>query len=120
MSIARRLATVACALALQGCAGALVQDDWNQQPTHPALTPYHIELAERDLARTCGDHPGMLVYGCAVRVAEANLCIIYTAPQPAAWLMVHERKHCSGWDHGPSPVMTSTTVAAAYSVFTPE
>src|SRR5688572_1089356 len=96
-------ATVAAAALLQGCAGALVLDDWHPQPSHPALPDRHIEVPESDLARVCGNYPGMRLHGCAIRVVDARVCIIYTGPRPAAWLMDHERKHCAGWDHGPQP-----------------
>jgi hypothetical protein len=51
-----------------------------------------------------------------MRVADANVCFIYTAPRPAAWLMAHERKHCAGWDHGPWPASAGTQVTAASAV----
>ena len=98
---------------LQGCAGALLQNDWHAAPIHPALPPHHVEIAESDLQRVCGNYPGMRLYGCAIRVLEARTCIIYTAPKPAAWLMEHERKHCAGWDHGPLPDPRDRRVAAA-------
>lgn len=101
----------AAAFTLQGCA-TLVHDDWQPQPVHPALAPYHIEISETDLARVCGK-PGLRVYGCAMRVVDARVCFIYTPPQPPAWLMAHEHKHCAGWDHGPHPERTETRVAAA-------
>ena len=65
-----------------------------------------------DLPRICGDHSGMRVYGCAFRVVEAKVCIIYTPPAPAAWLIEHERKHCAGWDHGPTRGVVEKHVAA--------
>lgn len=113
MRLGRALAGLAIASLLQGCAGALVQEDWHPQPTHAALPPYHIELAERDLPRTCGQHAGLRVHGCAVRLVAERVCLIYTGPRPAAWLMEHERKHCAGWDHGPTPVDSGVRVAAA-------
>ena len=73
-------ATVAAAALLQGCAGALVQDDWHPQPSHPALPDRHIEVPESDLARVCGNYPGMRLHGCAIRVVDARVCIIYTGP----------------------------------------
>lgn len=112
MKAIRLIATLACGLALQGCAGALVQDDWLPQPTHPALRPHHVVVAAADLRRVCGSYPGMALYGCAVRAVADRVCIIYTGPQPAAWLLEHERKHCAGWDHGPYPVRNDVRVAA--------
>ena len=103
-------AIAAVAMISGGCASALVQDDWHPQPTHPALVPVHVVVAESDLPRLCGAHPGRL-YGCALRVVDARACIIYTPPRPAAWLMEHERKHCAGWDHGPQ---LGATIAAAH------
>ena len=97
----RAAAVLACALVASGCA-TVVQDDWQPQATHPPLPAKHIEVPEKDLRRACGiQAPGHL-YGCAIRVAEARVCIIYTAPQPAAWVMEHEHRHCAGWDHGPT------------------
>ena len=106
------LPAIACALLLQGCAGALVQDDWHARPIHAALPAHLIEVAEADLPRICGDHPGMRLHGCAIRVFAAPVCLIYTGPQPAAWLIEHERKHCAGWDHGPQPGQVTSRVAA--------
>lgn len=117
MRFARLLAGLGFIGLLQGCAGAPVQADWLAQPTHPALPPYHIEVAAADLQRTCGRYPGMRMHGCAVRLVAENVCIIYTGPQPAAWLMEHERKHCAGWDHG--PVEVGTSVAAASPIVQP-
>ena len=113
MSLARALAAAGLAALVQGCAGTVVQDDWHAQPTHAALPPYHVEVAEQDLPRTCGQHAGMRVHGCAVRLVAERVCLIYTGPRPAAWLMEHERKHCAGWDHGPAPVASGARVAAA-------
>ena len=105
-------AAIACGLLLQGCGAALVQDDWHAHPTHPALPAHHIEVAAAELPRICGDHPGMRLHGCAVRMVDARVCVIYTAAKPAAWLMAHERKHCDGWDHGQQPGRVQTHVAA--------
>lgn len=106
------LAAIAAALLLQGCAGAMVQDDWQDRPVHPALPAHHIEIDAAQLPRVCGNHPGMLLHGCAVRMVKASVCLIYTGPQPAAWLMEHERKHCAGWDHGPQRAASGERVAA--------
>jgi hypothetical protein len=89
-------AAIGCVL-LSGC--AMVREDWLDHPTHPPLPPYHIEIAQADLERACGNYPG--VYGCAIRLPEDRACLIYTGPKPAPWLLEHERKHCAGWDHGP-------------------
>ena len=82
-----------------GC--ALVSAEWNAQATHAPLPAVHVEIARADLERTCGGSPAMLTYGCAVRDYAANLCIVYTAPEPPGWLLAHEFKHCAGWDHAP-------------------
>ena len=92
-------ALIALAILLEGCAVAPVQSAWLAAPTHPELRPYHVEVSEEKLARTCGDAPGLRFYGCAVRIPEDELCIIYTRPGAAPWVMEHERKHCAGWDH---------------------
>jgi hypothetical protein len=105
------LATLA-ALAASGCA-ALVQDDWHAQANHPALPPRHIEVASADLARVCGQPAGMIVYGCAIRVFEPRLCLVYTPPNSPAWVMAHELRHCAGWDHGDVASAARTSVAAA-------
>ncbi|MND04329.1 hypothetical protein D3C83_245470 [compost metagenome] len=59
----------------------------------------------------------MQLHGCAIRVFDARVCLIYTGPQPAAWLIQHERKHCAGWDHGPRPERLETHVAATSPLF---
>lgn len=111
-----RLAVAAVfAAVLPGCAAQLVQDDWHDQPSHPALPAKHIEVADKDLRRVCGNHPGMKLHGCAIRVVDARLCLIYTAPNPAPWLMEHERKHCAGWDHGPIQTVQTRVAAASPS-----
>ena len=89
-------------IGLPGCA-AMIQQDWHDAPTHAALTPYHVEVPESDLRRVCQGHPAMRTYGCAFRHFADGLCIIYTGPKPAPWLIDHERKHCAGWDHGDTP-----------------
>ena len=33
------------------------------------------------------------------RLAETNRNV----DRSLAWLLDHERKHCAGWDHGPTP-----------------
>jgi len=117
MRVARLLAGVGLPALLQGCAGAFVQEDWQARPAHAALPPYHVEVAERDLRRACGEHAGMHLHGCAVRLVADNVCIIYTGPRPAAWLIEHERRHCAGWDHGPAIASSGARVAAASAVF---
>lgn len=86
-------------LMLQGCGALLVQESWLDAPTHAALRPFHIELSEEELPRACGNAPALKLYGCAVRVQQDRVCIIYTTPKPAGWVMDHERLHCAGWDH---------------------
>jgi hypothetical protein len=102
---------IAAAVFLPGCAG-LVQDDWQPQPSHPPLAEHHIQISQADVERVCGKR-GLHVYGCALRVAEARVCLIYTPPNPPEWLMVHERKHCAGWDHGPAQGGSAIVAAAA-------
>ena len=112
MTAPRLIAAIAAALALQGCAEAMVRADWQERPAYPALAPYHIEIASSELPRICGAHPGTL-HGCAIRVVDARVCLIYTGPRPAAWLMEHEHKHCAGWDHGPANVMPTRVAAVS-------
>ena len=87
------------ALALPGCA-ALVENDWDANASHPPLRPYHVVISDAEIDHACGTRPGMYMFGCAVRIDSENLCLVYTRPQPAAWIMVHEYKHCNGWNHG--------------------
>ena len=106
-----RLAIAAGSALLHGCAAQMVQDDWHEHPSHAPLPAKHIEVPEKDLPRLCGNYPGLRLHGCAIRLADARVCIIYTAANPAPWLMEHERKHCAGWDHGPAN-LAQTRVAA--------
>ena len=91
---------VASGLALAGCGNLGVHADWDATPAFPPLDPVYVEVAASELARVCGDYPGMYLHGCARRDFEMRTCFIYTAPRPPAWLLEHERKHCAGYDHG--------------------
>jgi hypothetical protein len=93
-------AIVVAALALPGCA-ALVDADWQDHPAYTPLPARHLIVADADIEAACGPHPGQYVYGCAVRLASENVCLIYSRADPADWIMEHERRHCEGWDHGP-------------------
>ena len=86
------------ALALPGCA-ALVEDDWQGRATHPALPPYHLVVSDADMENACGAHPWAYVFGCALRLPAEHVCLIYTRPKAAAWILAHEQRHCDGWDH---------------------
>jgi hypothetical protein len=86
------------ALALQGCA-ALPGGDWHESPSHPPLRAYHLVVSDAQMQAACGVHPGLHVFGCAVRLASEGVCVIYTRRDPPAWLLTHEHKHCDGWDH---------------------
>ena len=90
----------AAALLLQGCGEMAVRADWLTEANHPALRPYLVEVSPEKLASACGDAPAMGLYGCAVRVPDERLCIIYTTPHPEKWVVAHEEHHCDGWDHG--------------------
>ena len=83
--------------------GLGVQDDWQEVRAHQALPAMHFVIPAGDLARVCKTHPAATTYGCAMRDPKAGVCLIYTAANPAQWVMEHERKHCAGWDHGPTP-----------------
>jgi hypothetical protein len=115
--ISSALAVLALGMALPGTATAFfglgVASDWQATPAHKPLPAMHFVVPEGDLARVCGTHPGAVTYGCALRVPEAHVCLVYTANDPPRWLMEHERKHCAGWDHGPR-VHADTLVAAAF------
>ena len=91
--------TCAAALTIQGCAGVPVQTIWQEAPAHAPLRPFHIVLSQDDLTHACGNAPALKYYGCAVRVQDDRVCIIYTAAKPAGWVMDHEHRHCAGWDH---------------------
>ena len=93
--------------ALTGCGSLGVQSEWDARPSYPSLEPVYVEIPASELQRTCGRYPGMALYGCARRDFEMRACFIYTAPQPATWLLEHERKHCAGYDHGPPPTVVS-------------
>ena len=92
----------AAAILMQGCS-ALPSDmtEWLPGPLHAPLRPYHIEVADDQLAGACGVTPAvhLRLHGCALRVSQDDLCIIYTRAKPASWVMEHERRHCAGWDH---------------------
>ncbi|HEX5129415.1 MAG TPA: hypothetical protein VFV90_06695 [Usitatibacter sp.] len=102
-SIRNTLAILALCLAFPGSAIAFggfgVVADWQPVATHQALPAMHFVVAEDDLSRVCKTNPNGVTYGCAIRVPQDNLCLIYTAKNPPQWLMEHERKHCEGWDH---------------------
>jgi hypothetical protein len=51
--------------------------------------------------RACGHaEPGMITMACAVRVWAYQRCdIYYTDPVLREETLVHERKHCKGYDH---------------------
>jgi len=91
---------IAFAFALGGC-GSMVRYDWESEPRFSPLRPYYLEIAESELPRICGTHPGESVHGCAVRLLSDGLCLIYTGPGPGAWLLDHERRHCAGFNHAP-------------------
>ena len=91
---------MAAAVCLPGCA-ALVENDWHDAPTQPALRPYHVVIADAQMDHACGRVPWGYVFGCAVRIPSERLCLIYTRAEPAPWILAHERRHCDGWDHGP-------------------
>jgi hypothetical protein len=88
------------ALGLQGCA-ALVESDWRESATHPPLRAYHLVVSDVQIEHACGSHPGSYVFGCALRLPSEGVCIIYTRRDPPQWLLMHEHRHCDGWDHGP-------------------
>ena len=112
---ARRTAAalaLAALAALSGCA-VTVHEQWDAAPKHPPLPAVNVVVAATDLAGVCGNYPGMKLYGCAKRDYARRVCVIYTAAQPAQWLLEHERKHCDGWDHAApaaQPAMTLTAV----------
>ena len=85
---------------LEGCGNAPVNADWDLRANLPPLPVAYLVVARSELESICGAHPGMYLHGCAKRDFVARVCTIVTGPQPAAWLLDHERKHCDGWDHG--------------------
>jgi hypothetical protein len=91
---------VVAGLVLQGCAAIGGAEDWHDQPTHPALPSMHFVVAASDLPGACGHPKGARLLGCAHRVYDPPVCLVYTAANPAPWVMEHELKHCAGYDHG--------------------
>ena len=70
---------------------------WKPHPSHASMRPYHLEIEQSRLAEACkSDVP---VLGCAIRLPRDRVCIIYTGPKPAPWIVRHELKHCAGYDH---------------------
>jgi len=90
----------ACLAVLEGCGHAQVKEDWEHKASMPPLPAVYLVVARSELEGVCGAHPGMYLHGCAKRDYVARVCTIVTGPQPQAWLLDHERKHCAGWDHG--------------------
>ena len=85
---------------VEGCGHAPVKEDWDHKATMPPLPAVYVVVAQSELEGVCGSHPGMHLHGCAIRNFDARVCTIVTGPEPQAWLLDHEHKHCDGWDHG--------------------
>lgn len=97
-SLLRRALLTALVL-LSGCAVLEYEaEGWEARPSHKPLTPYYI--VSDDVASACGIYgAGLLTHGCARRDYASGLCIITTGPNPPEWLLVHERRHCAGFNH---------------------
>jgi len=97
-----------------GCA-TTVREDWESQASLPPLPTAYLVVKAGELAAYCGNYPGATLHGCARRDYAARKCTIVTGPQPAAWLLDHERKHCAGYDHSPAYGTQNTSRTAALS-----
>jgi len=110
----RTLLTIAaCSLGAiaTGCANLGTQHEWEPKATVPALPVAYLEVPSAELPRHCGLYASGTLYGCAKRDFKQRTCTIVTGPQPAVWLLDHERKHCEGFDHGPSTPVGARTAA---------
>ena len=115
MKLPRRipwLAVAALAVIIPACVGALAgcasfEYDW-RQAHKPAPRPWQY-VTVPDIDRACrlmGSQSAGIerILGCAVWRQDG--CTIYTAPNPPAWVLLHEANpddkvpsHCGGWVH---------------------
>lgn len=88
---------VLVALAAIGCAN----EGWRK--THAPIANVRFIEAPGDIVQTiCRNVAGSqyaIYYGCAERDYLHETCWIYTEPDPPAWLVEHERRHCAGESH---------------------
>lgn len=108
MKLPRRipwLAVAALAVVIPACVGALagcasMGYEWRQAHP-PAPKPWRYVVVP-DVDRFCRGLPMASVkperiMGCATWRADG--CTIYTGPNPPAWVLAHEEKHCEGSTH---------------------
>lgn len=109
--VAAKIAACALAAVVTGCGGLGVRDDWESHASLPALATQYLEVRAAELPRHCGAYSTGKLYGCAKRDFKKQTCTIVTGPQPASWLLDHERKHCAGYNHGPVTPVGARTAA---------
>ena len=105
------LLAVGLAALATGCGGVMARHDWQPQASLPPLPTAYLEVPAAELPRHCGTYSSGTLYGCAKRDFKRRVCTVVTGPQPAAWLLNHERKHCAGYDHGPDTPVGARTAA---------
>lgn len=81
--------------AVQGCAAN--GEGWYAKPDHAPLPA--VVMVVEDVAQVCGRYPGMWTHGCAARVYDANVCVIYVPTHPMPGVVSHEMWHCAGYSH---------------------
>lgn len=89
------------ALSLGGCAALEASEGWERAPRHKALPVHYIYVEGKDLAPNCGwpRLSNFTLHACSKRVPEADVCLIFTEPNPPQWIKSHEEKHCAGYEH---------------------
>jgi hypothetical protein len=98
------VALVAASLAvggfLGGCAGIAPDEGWRR--THSPLPAKLVPMRGAELQLLCRTSDGarhQVYYGCVIRDYNAGHCEMFMEPDPPAWLLAHEMRHCDGWSH---------------------
>ena len=94
-------------LGLVGCANMPDDRDergylWynNAEPIPQSRWIYQTHSVKK-IAELCTvPNVGIKALACVYRIG--NLCLILLPPNPAAWLVKHEERHCEGWNHEPT------------------
>jgi hypothetical protein len=90
-----------CAWLMAGC--AVSPEGWREQPTHAPLPVVFVTADGAQLQAVCRGLDRRARYavyfGCAERDYANGACVIWTEPNPPAWLVAHERHHCEGFSH---------------------
>jgi hypothetical protein len=90
------------------CAFALVASACAHQPhaprmTHAPLPPLQVSVSVDRLQAICCalDHGCRyrMYSGCAERDYANNVCVVWTEPNPPAWVLSDEYEHCAGGSH---------------------